>query len=199
MRKYFKPCESNWAFIALGCLGVIAFTQTNLIATPLPQLSSGEEVAHTTYSSSTKDIAVTQVSCGASCGGGDCCQGSGCGKCCCCCKAVCCPKCVTEEVKKHCWLVKSELVCIPRFQFNLFANFCKYGNNDCGDCCSNGCCRCTSPSCGRVRCINVLEKHEYTCKECGYEWDVKCVRTGGVRCCGERCSCPSCGCVCERP
>lgn len=109
-------------------------------------------------------------------------------------KAVCCSKRVTKEVKKHCWKVKSEMICIPGFRFQC--NWKKRSSKscDCGDtCCSNVSCTDCPPKCGRVRCINVLEKHEYTCEKCGYEWEVKCVRTD------KSCSrsggddCPSCG------
>ena len=139
-----------------------------------------------------------------------CCEESGCpdnkhdckGEGNCRCKAVCCLKKVTEEVKKHYWTVKPELVCIPSFRFECNWGKSKCGKNegccDCGDtCCSSGECRGNDPgkpTCGRVRCINVLEKHEYTCEECGYEWEAKCVRTGSGRCCPTRgCNCPKCG------
>jgi len=32
-------------------------------------------------------------------------------------RAVCSPKRVTKEVKKYCWKVKSEMICIPSFRF----------------------------------------------------------------------------------
>lgn len=96
--------------------------------------------------------------------------GSGC---CSCREPLCCPKCVTEEVEKSCWLVKSELVCIPGFRWPWE---CRAGDCDCGGEVGDGCA--CPPKCGRVRCVNVLEQHKYTCKECGYEWEVKCVRRG---------------------
>ena len=143
--------------------------------------------------------------------GGD--AGCGRGQGCCgssqCCKAVCCPKKVTNEVKKHYWLVKPEMVCIPGFRFEC--NWGKRRGSQKGGCCKDTCCEsdtCCSgdkccandpgkPTCGRVRCINVLEKHEYKCDECGYQWEVKCVRKGGRgSCCGKGdCCCPSCGCA----
>lgn len=144
----------------------------------------------------TEDAAVTPAGC---CESG--CDNSGCKSGCCgksCCEAVCCPKKVTEEVKKHCWKVESKMVCIPgyRFECNWRKNKCCKGGCDscCDSCCSSGGCNdCGTPTCGRVRCINVLEKHEYTCEECGYEWDVKCVRKGNRRCKSGCCNCPSCG------
>lgn len=147
------------------------------------------------------DQLVTPTSC---CEGGTCCSSSNrcnsgsCGSCCC--KPVCCPKKVTEEVKQHCWKVKPEWICIPGFRFE-----CNWGKSqcserggccDCGDsCCSsaNRCCDADTPTCGRVRCVNVLEKHEYTCEECGWEWEVKCVRTGQGCCHSQGNSCPNCG------
>lgn len=145
--------------------------------------------------------------CDGGCSGGSCCNGGGCGNCCC--EPVCCPKKVTEEVKKHCWKVSSEWVCIPGFHFHCNWRDSKCNNSgSCDTCCGgdscgggNSCCACP-PKCGRVRCINVLEKHEYTCEECGYEWEVKCVRSSGSGgrggCCsgGHGCGCcPSCGCA----
>ena len=133
-----------------------------------------------------QDADVTPAGCTDSCcGSGNCCG-----------EAVCCPKRVTEEVKKHCWIVKPELICIPGFRFQC--NWRSHRSNvPCDDCCTtdNGCRDCAPPKGGRVRCINVLEKHEYTCEECGYEWEVKCVRTRKGCCRGkEDCRCPSCGC-----
>ncbi len=91
----------------------------------------------------------------------------------CCREPVCCPKCVTQDVEKSCWLVNSELVCIPGFRWPWE---CRDGGCDCGGEGGDGCA--CPPKCGRVRCVNVLEQHKYTCKECGYEWEVKCVRRG---------------------
>lgn len=121
-------------------------------------------------------------------------SGSGCETACG--KAVCCPKRVTEEVKKHYWTVKSEMICIPSFRFQC--NWKKRGkSNDCGDgCCAGENCTDCPPKCGRVRRINVLEKHETTCEKCGYEWEVKYIRAGKKCCAVDGCdSCPSCGCA----
>ena len=90
-------------------------------------------------------------------------------RCQCCCEPICCPKCFTEEVEKSCWLVKSELVCIPGFRWPWE---CRKGDCNCGGGVGDGCV--CPPKCGRVRCVNVLEQHKYTCEECGYEWEVKC-------------------------
>lgn len=120
---------------------------------------------------------------------------------CSCCEPVCCPKRVTEKEKKHCWCVKSEFVCIPFFR--LPWECCKCPTDcSCKDCCDGGagcaagCGRGTcGPVCGWVRCINVLEKKEYECEKCGYEWEVKCVRRSGGRCspCAGGGCCPKCG------
>ena len=104
---------------------------------------------------------------------------------------VCCPKAVEKEVKKSCWLVKPKLVCVPGFRWPWECLGKK--NPSCGDDCDS-----TKPRCGFVRCINTLEKHEYTCKECGYEWTIKrvcCSNCGGN---SSSCCCPECGCAnCE--
>ena len=135
---------------------------------------------------------VTPVSCTDSCCGGGACSGGNC-----CCEAVCCPKRVTEEVKQHCWKVEPELVCIPGFRFQCNWNSPKCGRSGCdtccGDVCSSGHDNCCPPKCGRVRCIHVLEKHEYTCEKCGYEWEAKCVRASKACGCRDSCNCPACG------
>lgn len=200
-----------FALSVAGCLsllfGIQAFAES-----VIQQPSTVAGVAAVSHEvSMEQDEAVSPAGCTGSCCDGDCCGNKGCcSKGNCCCEAVCCPKCVTEEVKKHCWKVKPELVCIPgfRFSWSCLENRCKKGCCDdcCGDdCCSTGkCCDCAPPRCGRVRCINVLEKHEYTCEECGCEWEVKCVRTNKGRC-SSGCRCPSCGhkndcCAeCEKP
>ena len=129
---------------------------------------------------------VTPASCDDTCcgKGGNNCSSS------CCCDVVCCPKRVTKEVKKHCWLVEPKYVCIPGFHFPWE----RYRASDpnCGDGCDCASASC-APVCGRVRCVNTLEKHEYQCEKCGYEWNVKCVRPSNQ--CGScsDCDCPSCG------
>ncbi len=161
-------------------IGVQAFAE--------PQLEQPSTIAAGSAPVVERDLNVTPAGCADSCCGGSCCGGETASD-----KAVCCPRRVTEDVKKHCWKVKSEVVCIPGFRFEC--NWKKRCKNkcgcDCGDsCCSSGsCCDCP-PTCGRVRCIKVLEKHETTCEKCGYEWEVKCIGSGNGGCC-----CPSCGCA----
>jgi len=90
------------------------------------------------------------------------------------CEPVCSPRRVKKEEKKHCWKVLPKYVCIPGYKLPWQS--------------------CGTPRCGRVRCINVLEKHEYKCEKCGYEWEVKMVRTGKKQCCNRRSNCcPDCG------
>ena len=139
------------------------------------------------------DDAVNPAACARCRRKNDCCCDTNC--CQECCEAVCCPTQVTEEVKKHCWKVNPELVCVPGFRLPWLCRdksrvLCD--DKCCGDECCGCCQECCEPQCGRVRCVNVLEKHEYTCAECGWEWEVKCVRSArGCR--GEADCCPSCG------
>lgn len=189
-KKSLRIANLQLLTIATGlslAIGLQAFAES--------QLEQPRSVANGVASISTVVVdqaqGVTPAGCTDSCcGGGECCVSDCCGSCCG--EAVCCPNRVTEEVKKHCWKVKYENVCIPGFRFEC--NWVKKRNNgcDCGDtCCSSG--SCGTPTCGRVRCIKVLEKHEYTCDKCGYEWEVKCVRSGN-NCNGDGgCCCPKCG------
>jgi len=105
------------------------------------------------------------------------------------CETICCPKRVEGEVKKHCWKVESKLVCIPSFRWPWQLRAPR--SPDCGDGCD---CGVEGSRCGKVRCVNVLEKHEFTCKKCSYEWEAKCVRSSSrPQNCSQAC-CPRCGC-----
>ena len=131
-----------------------------------------------------RDTKVTPADC---CAGedeccGDGCCGSGCCGCSCRCEPICCPRCVVGEVEKKCWKVECDFVCIPKFRWPWERS--KKSKGSCDACCDDGCCGdgccgenccCDLPKCGKVKTINVLEQHKYTCKECGYEWDIKCV------------------------
>lgn len=193
-----------------ACAVSLAIAWQALAASPIQQPTSLDVGLPVAPQVTEQDSAVKPAGCcdgGSCCSNGNGCCNNGCGGSCCC-EPVCCPKKVTEEVKKHCWLVKPEMICIPGFRFecNWGKGKCCASQGCCGDaccgdtCCGDGCgsgrCCCNdpgTPTCGRVRCINVLEKHEYTCEECGYEWEVKCVRTSRGCCpCGNGC-CPSCG------
>jgi len=179
--KFQRPTRR---LVSAGCLSLLIAWQA-FAASPIQQPNSiATEAAPSAEVAIAQDTAVTPAGfCDAGCD--SCCGKGGCSGRSCCCDAVCCPKKVTEEVKKHCWKVKSKMICIPGFRFE-----CNWGKNKC----------CSDPgtlTCGRVRCINVLEKHKYTCDKCGYEWSVKCVRSGKGGCFrGGGCnSCPSCGCT----
>ncbi len=142
-----------------------------------------------------RDTEVTRASCDDDCCGEESCCSDGCKAGHCSTKVVCCPKKITEEVKKHCWNVKKEWICIPSFRFarNWGKDKNSQGDCKCGDSCSgDSCSNCGKPTCGRVRCIKVLEKHEYTCKTCGYEWELKYLREGSVGSRPKRCQCPQC-------
>lgn len=143
-----------------------------------------------------QDTSVTLMGCcdGGGCDGGDsCCGGGSCGSGCCC-ESICCPRCVVGEVEKKCWNVKCKYVCVPSFRWpwecrdkskrgcddgcdascGCAEDSCCGGDTCCGDgCCGEACGSCPA-KCGRVRAVFTLEQHKYTCKECGYEWDIKC-------------------------
>lgn len=147
-----------------------------------------------------EDSQVTPTGCcesGTGCSGNGCCANG-------CCDPVCCPRCVVEDVEKKCWNVDCEFICVPRFRWpwecrgdskqGCDASRGCSGDGCCGDgCCDSDCCCGCPPKCGKVRCVNVLEEHKYTCKECGYKWNVKCVRSGSGCSCRGGC-CPECGC-----
>ncbi|MEQ8208854.1 MAG: hypothetical protein RH917_03410 [Lacipirellulaceae bacterium] len=131
-----------------------------------------------------------------------------------------------EEVEKHCYNVCAEPVCVPPWRWpwecrkdKCGKKCCDEGCCDadcdtcCGDtCCGGGCdgcssCGCSSGfslfglKCGKVRCINVLEKEKYKCEECVTKW--KAVKKGCCGCCGKGsgCGCASgcCDGCCEEP
>jgi len=99
-----------------------------------------------------------------------------------------------EEVEKHCYNVCAEPICIPKFRWPW--ECCKKKSRDgcdCGDCdscCSDDSCTCcTTAKCGKIRCINKLEKEKYKCDACVTKW--KAVRKGCAccdgGCCGNGC------------
>ena len=103
---------------------------------------------------------------------------SGCGSTCCACRDCCYCTTEKEKVKKHCWNVSCEKVCIPPV--------CVPG---CCGCCwlPKWCCPCAKC---RVRCISVLEKHNYECEECKCRWEVRSVPVNCGGCgCGDCCEC----------
>lgn len=131
------------------------------------------------------------------------------------------------EVEKHCYNVCAEPVCVPPFRWPWECRKDKCGKGCCSDggcdtccgdtccggcegcgCCGTGSCGCSKGfslfgclKCGKVRCINVLEKEKYKCEECVTEW--KTVKKGCCGCCGKGsgCGCASgcCNGCCEEP
>lgn len=71
-----------------------------------------------------------------------------------------CPQChktchVTVEpikIKKECWDVECEEICIPAITFPWE--------------------KCTTPKCGRVISVKKLKIHTYECDGCGYKWKI---------------------------
>ena len=185
-----KSCKWKTVVFALIATVIVINADYQVVA------ETGAIIQPTPLDSSHAD---TQINL-ANCCDGNCpvnCKSGNCKKCYCIkCQGVCCPKVVEKEVKKHCWKVSPKLVCIPGFRWPW--EKCKTRKDECCDRCVGGCDECLSKSCklpcGRVRCVNVLEKHEYTCKKCGYEWTAKCVCTSK---CSKKsnacCNCPECG------
>ncbi len=184
MRRTTLPVLTTFSCFTLA-LSLQAFAQPQL-EQPL-SITPGTTPAATPVVKQDQKVTATGCTDSCCCGTDSCCGSENASS-----KAVCCPKRVTVDVKKHCWNVKNETICIPGFRFQCnWRNRCKKGC-DCGDaCCFSGTnCDCP-PKGGRVRCIRVLEKHETTCEKCGYEWEVKSISTGTGGCCGG--DCPSCG------
>jgi hypothetical protein len=93
------------------------------------------------------------------------------------CELICRPQKVSLAEEKSLWKVTCEYVCIPGFRFPWE--------------CRQKQCGCEPLVCGTVRAVNVLEKEEYECETCGYEWEVTCVRRSGDA--GNAgCQCPRC-------
>lgn len=97
------------------------------------------------------------------------------------CHEVQCPRCKhicklsvdKEEVDKYCWKIKVEPICIPRI---------KWPWEPC----------CAPPKCAKVKYIHVLEKHEYECEKCKYEWTPELIP---CRCHGGGGACTGIGCA----
>ncbi|QDS96775.1 hypothetical protein HG15A2_00330 [Adhaeretor mobilis] len=103
-----------------------------------------------------------------------------------------------EEVEKHCYNVCAEPVCIPKFRWpwECCKKSCQSSCCDscCGGCDCTACCdgNCTNKHCGKIRCVNNLEKEKYTCDVCVTEW--KAVRKSCGCCNGGGCDGCSDGC-----
>ena len=103
----------------------------------------------------------------------------------CCAENPACPQChceVTAEegkVKKHCYEVECEQICIPKVRIpwhllgQAFSNRSKCDTADC-----------SQKPCGEVRTIRVLKKKEYECKVCKCKWTPVC----NDGCCDTGCS-----------
>lgn len=123
-----------------------------------------------------------------------------------------------EEVEKHCYNVCAEPVCVPPFRWPWECRKDKCGKGSCcdggcdtccGDTCCGGCdgsgsCGCSKGfslfgclKCGKIRCINVLEKEKYKCDACVTEW--KAVKKGCCGCCGKGSGCGCASGCCEEP
>ena len=106
----------------------------------------------------------------------------------CCAENPACPQChcevTTEEgkVKKHCYEVECEQICIPRVRIPWHLLGQAFSNRSKCDTCNTG--DCSQKPCGEVRTIRVLKKKEYECKVCKYKWTPVC----NVGCCDTECS-----------
>jgi hypothetical protein len=80
-----------------------------------------------------------------------------------------CKCCVSEveivKIKKPCWEVECEPVCIPRVTF-------PWELKDSGKGCGWFCC--PPAKCGKVRMVHVLKPQEYECQECQYKFTPVC-------------------------
>lgn len=93
---------------------------------------------------------------------------------------------VTEE--ESCWVVECEEICVPRVVcpwseggsgLTLFNCFKNKSSNHCGEACSCGsecsgscgCCR-IAPRYGDVRCVRVLNSHDYEVTKYKCNWDL---------------------------
>ncbi len=92
------------------------------------------------------------------------------------CSYTCCPEVKTEKVKKHCWEVECEPVCIPEVQCPLFNFFRKNKCEPCSDVDVFG--RPLNSLRAKVRVVKKLKKVEYECEKCVIEWNVQCLSAG---------------------
>ena len=151
------------------------------------------------------------------------CKPTGCGESCCgscepawlCCQA----ECKMEKVKKHCYEVECEYICIPPVRLPdccPFGGGCKDGNDgcnqsSCGSCGQEGCQECATCTeekgffrklCSkltdcRIRKVNKLKKKEYEVEVCVCKWDVVCCAPPGYcsKGCGDNCAAPPMYCA----
>ena len=90
---------------------------------------------------------------------------------------------VTTSVKKNCYEVEREEICVPQlcFPWHLLSGHRLLGKL-CGGCteahrtsCDD---QCNDSRCGRVMTVKVLKKVSYKCDSCGYAWEMNDVDTG---------------------
>ncbi|GIW82159.1 MAG: hypothetical protein KatS3mg105_3966 [Gemmatales bacterium] len=94
---------------------------------------------------------------------------------------TCCPKVEHKKVKKSCWEVECQEICIPRICFPWMKT---------RSCCDGVC---FQPRCGRVIKVHKLKKKEYECGEkCEYKWEIhnRCIPSLPV--CFPACDQPTC-------
>jgi hypothetical protein len=133
----------------------------------------------------------------------------------------------TEKIKRHCFEVECEYVCIPPVQLpKCGGGFCGLFGGGCDGCsetecaapgCTTDCAECGAGTCGngndsllgrlcskltdcRIRKVNTFKKKEYECGEkCVVEWKVVCVPAIGCdKSCGEGCyTAPDCCAPCR--
>ncbi len=84
---------------------------------------------------------------------------------------------VTTSVKKNCYEVERQEICIPQvcFPWHLLSTH-SWLDKLCGGCADRDCnsCddQCNDSRCGRVITVKVLKKVSYTCDSCGYAWEM---------------------------
>ncbi len=90
---------------------------------------------------------------------------------------------VTTSVKKHCYEVERQEICIPQVCFpwhllsghHLLGKICGgFPGADCTSCDD----QCNGSRYGHVITVKVLKKVSYKCDSCGYDWKMDNVRNG---------------------
>ena len=151
------------------------------------------------------------------------CKPADCGESCCgscepswlCCQA----ECKMETIKKHCYEVECDYVCIPPVRLpecRLFGRQCGSNGDGSGQSCCDGCggegCQncsacnenkglfgrlCSKLTDCRIRKVNKLKKKEYEVEVCVCEWDVVCCAPPGCcsKGCGDTCAAPPLYCA----
>ncbi|TWT59011.1 hypothetical protein KOR42_23990 [Thalassoglobus neptunius] len=97
------------------------------------------------------------------------------------CQLVCCPETKAEKVKKHCWEIECEPICVPRVRCPLFDFFRKDQCDQCDAMSANGGSYCNR--CADVKMVRKLKKVEYECEKCVVEWKVHRVPVSAGKCC----------------